>query len=331
MPARRMRQESGNKERFRQLIREKVAREKEDMKARIDDEMPSWAAWALKPVASFMFDRSSARDNARGEAGEDSAFLNLWLLLPKAWIIINDAVLEPKPGEYIQLDHIAIGPPGVFLVETKAWDGAFVAHKDNWRRKQGNRWVSCSSPTRQSLRHQRLFTHWIRQALDSDLPGDPREWVHPSVVFTRARWIKAEDCSIPVFQGATGFAFYIRRQTRNQVLPADLVDRIAMAIARAGPCEDQAIEGIPSVKEASQATEGSPGDRVAGTGPAGVSMNAGVRVEEGRTGRRRAFVKVHGSREDALAIHREYMEKGRKPTACKPDRYSKEAWYFYID
>jgi hypothetical protein len=126
-----MRQNPENRERFRQLIKEKVARDNAKMNERINEELPSWAAWAFKPIAGVMFDMQRAGHNAKGEDGEGSAFLNLWHMLPNAWIVPNDVVLEANPDEFMQLDHILIGPPGICLVETKAWDGAFLAHKDN--------------------------------------------------------------------------------------------------------------------------------------------------------------------------------------------------------
>lgn len=73
----------------RERIRQKVKREKERMKQRIDEDAPWWIPWAVKPLAALMFDR------------------------------------EREPEEFIQIDHLLVGPPGVCLVETKSWEGAF--------------------------------------------------------------------------------------------------------------------------------------------------------------------------------------------------------------
>lgn len=51
-----MRQNEALKELFRRKIQEKVARERDKVLKRIDDELPSWIAWALKPVAGISFD-----------------------------------------------------------------------------------------------------------------------------------------------------------------------------------------------------------------------------------------------------------------------------------
>lgn len=127
MPARTARQTPANKERFRQLIQAKVEREKASLVARADEELPSWISWALKPVISTVFDVERVRHNLKGKAGEVGTLLNVRLALPSTWVMINDLVLEPMPDEFIQLDHLVIGPPGIFLVETKAWEGTFLA------------------------------------------------------------------------------------------------------------------------------------------------------------------------------------------------------------
>jgi len=97
MPARVMRQNKEIKELFRQRIQEKIAREKEVMQKRIDEELPSWISWAIKPLAGYAFDSKRRRDSDKGEGGEGQASLNFWLFLSKDWILVNDVVLEPEP------------------------------------------------------------------------------------------------------------------------------------------------------------------------------------------------------------------------------------------
>ncbi|MEW6447216.1 MAG: nuclease-related domain-containing protein [Bacillota bacterium] len=204
MPARVMRQNKAIKELFRQKIKEKVAREKEKRRNRLDEELPSWISWALKPVADLAFEMRQRRDSNRGEGGEDRAAFNFWLFLSKDWVLVNDVVLEPKPDEFIQVDHILIGPPGVYLIETKAWEGAFSGYKDNWRRKEGSSWVRCESPTKQNKRHVRLFKEWLEGNLGGALPPNVEQWLFPAVLFTRAKWLKVEECSMPVFDSGVG-------------------------------------------------------------------------------------------------------------------------------
>jgi hypothetical protein len=151
MPARKVKQNQEIKELFRAKILEKIEREKKEMRERINEEVPSWIRWAVKPIAEWSFNARVKRDQERGEDGETNAFLHFWLLLPNSWVVINDAVIEPEPDEFAQIDHVLIGPPGIFLVETKAWKGAFLGYRDVWKRKEGNSWVRCESPTTQNL------------------------------------------------------------------------------------------------------------------------------------------------------------------------------------
>ncbi|MGB9887752.1 MAG: nuclease-related domain-containing protein [Moorellales bacterium] len=229
-----IRQDREIKELFRAKIGAKVEREKQ-MRACIGEEVPSWIRWALKPVAELHFEAVRARDASRGEGGEDAVALRFRLILSREWVLVNDAVLEPEPEEFAQIDHVVIGPPRIYLVETKAWEGALLGYRDNWKRKQGGSWVSCSSPTRQNARHARLFAKWLR-GTGIALPAAPEELVRPVVLFTRCRWLKAEECSMPVFDSGTELAFWLRRQGKD-CLSEEQVDAIARAVAEARPCE----------------------------------------------------------------------------------------------
>lgn len=166
MPVRVVRQDPEIRGLFRQRIREKLAREKTQMRERIDESAPSWLAWALKPVAGMLFDGRRHHDGERGRGGENSAGMGLWFWLSKEWIEMDDVVIEPKPEKFAQIDHVLIGPPGVCLVETKNWDGAFKAYRDRWWRKDGNRWVDCGSPIKQNTEHLKLFAEWTRAPED---------------------------------------------------------------------------------------------------------------------------------------------------------------------
>jgi hypothetical protein len=51
VPPRSVSQSREIKDLFRTKIKEKVAREKAALRQRVDDEVPSWLAWAVKPLA----------------------------------------------------------------------------------------------------------------------------------------------------------------------------------------------------------------------------------------------------------------------------------------
>lgn len=301
MPARIVKQNREIKELFRAKIREKVGREREKMRERIDEEVPPWIRWAFRPIAELSFSAGRVRDNVRGEGGEDSAFLHFWLFLPNSWVVVNDAVLEPEPDEFAQIDHVLIGPPGIFLVETKAWEGAFLGYKDVWKRKEGNSWVRCESPTKQNLRHKQLFAEWLKgfnKEANLDLPENMGECVFPVVLFNRCRWFKAEDCSMPVFRGGAELVGYLRRCAKEKtILSPDQVNVVARALADARP----------------------------------LGMQFGVeRMEKVKTKIGKECVRILGPEEKAELVRGMYAARGRTVSRLFSDRREAGWWCFCL-
>ncbi|NSW82775.1 MAG: NERD domain-containing protein [Syntrophothermus sp.] len=306
--ARLMRQKREIKELFREKIMEKVNREKENFKQRVSEELPSWLSWATKPLAGIVFDLRHNSDIEKGDTGESKAILGFWTILPKEWILINDVVLEPEPEEFAQIDHVLIGPPGVFLIETKTWDGAFQGHKDKWKRKQGNTWVRCGSPTQQNERHARLFKKWME---DHKLyPAASEQILFPVVLFTHAKWLRVEDCSMPVFDSVIALSLYIRSKTKVNVLSLDQIDNIADAIINAKPFTTIQSE-LPEPKENNTDTDNK------------------IQVQSGKTKNGRLFVKILGNEEEARQVWERYKEEGKNPGQLSVDKFSPNAWFFY--
>jgi len=298
MPARIVKQNREIKELFREKIREKVERERKKMHGRIDEEVPSWIRWAIRPLAEWRYNAVRARDEAKGEGGEDNAFLHFWLLLPNTWVLVNDAVLESEPGEFAQIDHMLIGPPGIFLVETKAWEGAFLGYKDMWKRKEGNSWMRCESPTKQNLRHKRLFTEWVK-GLGLDLPGDPGKYVFPVVLFTRCRWLKVEECSMPVFRDGVELVGYLRRCAKEKtVLSPNQVEMVAKALGDARPlCVHFGVE----------------------------------RIEKIETHRGKKCMRILGPEDKAGLVREMYVARGRTVSRLFSDKREAGWWCFYVN
>lgn len=348
MPARKMSQSKEIRELFYKKIQEKVQREKDRIKGRVEEELPAWAAWVFKPLAGLYHDVQAAKNNNRGEDGETNAFLKLWLFLSKEWVLLNDVVLEPEPDEFAQIDHILVGPPGVFLIETKAWDGAFTGYKDYWKRKQGSGWVRCSSPTKQNKRHFDLFVKWLSRESPNMLPLEPEQWIFPLVVFTRAKWLRADQCSMPVFDGALSLTFHIRKKTKELRLSPEQIDIIAGAIAGAGPYKDK-CHVISENKDVAPCEEIKPvNEPYIGEGcvtheeAAAIECPAidtndpyesaiDLKYEQRKTKDGRGYIRVCGSRPEAQAVWEEFKKKSEKVGAIKSDRYKRETWYFYIE
>ena len=319
--ARLMRQKREIKELFREKIKAKIAREKMNLQQNIEEELPSWISWAVKPLASVAFDWQHYRDCEKGDTGESKAILGFWTLLPKEWVLINDVVLETAPEEFIQVDHLLIGPPGVFIIETKAWEGAFLGYKDKWKRKQGNKWVPCDSPTKQNSRHVKLFKKWLEEQKIISL-GE--QALFPVVLFTNAKWLGVEECSMPVFDSVIALSLYIRGKTKASLLKQEEIDRIAEAVINATPYESYYAESSGTKKELldSQRVE------IAAEMAAGFNSR---NIQIGKTKEGRFFVKVVGSEEEAQRVWDHYRKEEKNPSTIRADKFTKNAWFFYFE
>lgn len=96
-----------------------------------EGESASRRANELRQQAAVARARASALDHEAGawEAGARGERLAAAELtrLPTPWRILNDRLLQPGHSG-VNLDHIAIGPPGVFLIDAKHWAGRVTVH-----------------------------------------------------------------------------------------------------------------------------------------------------------------------------------------------------------
>ena len=72
--------------------------------------------------------RRSAELYERGAEGEQATAEALSDLPGESWHVFHDV---RWPGRrYANLDHIAVGPPGVFVIDSKNWSGAITVRDD---------------------------------------------------------------------------------------------------------------------------------------------------------------------------------------------------------
>ncbi|UCE16253.1 MAG: NERD domain-containing protein [Candidatus Bathyarchaeota archaeon] len=116
---------------------------------------------------------------AQGEekVAEYLAFLN------KSYYIINDVVL---PGTKGNIDHIVLGPNGIFVIETKNHKGFITCSGDWWKqRKIGRRGTpylgNIGSPSKQVKRKAVLLNRFIQNRFKTYL------YVNGIVVFANAK------------------------------------------------------------------------------------------------------------------------------------------------
>ena len=79
-------------------------------------------------VIIFSYGYNGGKSWNKGIIGESivSNYLNQ---LPEEYVIYNDVKF---PGSYGNLDHIVIGPKGIFVIETKNYKGFFIIKDKEW-------------------------------------------------------------------------------------------------------------------------------------------------------------------------------------------------------
>jgi hypothetical protein len=277
---------------FYERIKEKVEKEKQDLKDKIDDEYPKIFSWLVKGVAVHNYNAKQVHDESKGSDGEDELRLQMWALLPRDSIILPDFVFEPRKDDFIQIDQIIINLKGIFLIEVKTWSGSFLASDREWKKKEGNKWVACSNPTKQHKRHFELFNLWLKDNLPEIYPNI-KAYIYSVIVLKRVDWIQAKYSSIPVVSGASGLVDFIVEKERGKLTP-EIVEAIAEKLRTAKPYEEK------------------------------------IKYEEGATRNGKKYVRVYGTREDAERVANEYKTK-HKIGEIRQDKYDSKIFFFYLD
>lgn len=84
--------------------------------------------------------------------------------LPKnEYNVINDVLIEIN-GKTIQIDHIVVSKFGIFVVETKQYNGFIVGNKydENWVRYVGKKKINYENPIRQNYGHCKAIEELLK-------------------------------------------------------------------------------------------------------------------------------------------------------------------------
>ncbi len=133
-------------------------------------------ALSLIPLAAFYFYMRQYRIYKGGLEGEKRVAKLLSASLSDDYILINGVQLSDDYGD---IDHIILGPNGLFVLETKNWKGKITCHGDEWQR-EGRRNFK-TSPSRQVKKN----TAKIKRLLESSKSIRPLSiYVEGIIVFT---------------------------------------------------------------------------------------------------------------------------------------------------
>lgn len=97
-----------------------------------------------------------------GADGEE-AVIRVLQNLDSSYKIINDIVL---PGDKQNIDHVVVGPAGVFVIETKNYNGNIRCYEDEWSRKKVGRRgtvydAGMGNPSKQAKRNAVVLKNWF--------------------------------------------------------------------------------------------------------------------------------------------------------------------------
>jgi hypothetical protein len=133
------------------------------------------AVLSIVPLVVFYYYLRKYRIYHGGLEGERQVAKLLSRTLGDDYYLLNDVYLQGGGGD---IDHIVLGPSGVFVLETKNWNGSITCNGDEWQRPGKNN--PSASPSRQVKRN----TGRIKQLIDNSALRLGDVWVEGIVVFT---------------------------------------------------------------------------------------------------------------------------------------------------
>jgi hypothetical protein len=137
---------------------------------------------------------------------------------------LNDLHLRDGGGD---IDHIVLGPNGVFVLETKNWSGGISCNGDEWQRA-GKR-KSSGSPSRQVKRNAAK----IKQVIDSS--PNLRQlgiWVEGIVVFTNNHSsLHVNNPTVPILK-LTQLPSYITAYKNSRIIYSQQIEDIGQQIVK---------------------------------------------------------------------------------------------------
>lgn len=89
-----------------------------------------------------------------GQIGERKVY-SILTNLPDEYFLYNNVLLKTKSGRTMQIDHVVVSPYGVFVIETKNYQGIIIGNgnSDEWRQNIWGNEYTLYNPEMQNLSH----------------------------------------------------------------------------------------------------------------------------------------------------------------------------------
>jgi hypothetical protein len=178
---------------------------------------------SLIPLAGFLFYQRKYRIYKGGSQGEKNVIKTLTQNLNDDYSLINEVCLPSGGGD---IDHIVLGPNGVFVLETKNWSGRIIIDSDQWHRPGKH---AMGSPSLQAKRNAQKLKRLIDAAPSLRALNI---WVEGIVVLTnRHANVSINSPTVPILK-LQQLTNHITNHTGNQ-LTQEQIRQIAKQIQNA--------------------------------------------------------------------------------------------------
>jgi len=178
--------------------------------------------------------REREAQHAFGRGGEIQVGGVLARELPDAYVLINGLALPRGSGD---IDHLVVGPSGVFLLETKTMAGRIVCTPDGtWQRTRigrgGTSYVAyIGDPAAQVQRNIYAVRECLRRRLPHLYSGRPL-WLEGVLVFPHPRTeLVTEHSRVPAVRLADLTPRICGHQPRRTLEPVDVADITEVLLA----------------------------------------------------------------------------------------------------
>jgi len=146
---------------------------------------------SLVPLVAFFFYLQKYHIYKGGWAGEKQVISVLSGALSDDYFLLNNLCLRVGGGG--DIDHVVLGPGGVFVLETKNWSGDITCYGDEWQRVGK---TAFTSPSWQIKRNVMA----IKNVVDSNAAlRQMGLWVEGIIVFTNSHaYLHLNNPTVPV-------------------------------------------------------------------------------------------------------------------------------------
>ncbi|AOT71235.1 nuclease-related domain-containing protein [Geosporobacter ferrireducens] len=178
------------------------------------------------------------RKQIQGFHGKLSVKTALFFYLSSNHILMNDIVLEVNPNDFIQIDHLVLSSKGIFVIETKAWNGEFDLFTIGWKQKGDCKTLDCSTNSiDENVRHVNLLKTWLKDNLNELEYQKTEKFVCPMLVLKKGI-VRINECDPTMIIQDSGIAAATHiNNTLGENIPIDLISKIIGLIKHSKPLE----------------------------------------------------------------------------------------------